>query len=81
MHVGDPLRTIEWIPDYRYDLLMRSKRFGLGLGVGFGFVLIAALAANSAISGYSAAVNVHARGQFALLFAAGFGLASLMWFL
>lgn len=59
---------------------MRGKLARL-VGFGVASVLVVALATVSVVAGYSDAVKIGARGQFALLFAVGFGLTSVMWFL
>ncbi|HEV2122446.1 MAG TPA: hypothetical protein VGW38_06700 [Chloroflexota bacterium] len=56
---------------------MSDKRSGLALGL----VFLTALAAVSTSTSYAEAVQINARGQFALSFTVGFTLASLMWFL
>ena len=65
---------------HRYDVDMRGKLARL-VGLGVASVLMVALATVVVVTSYSAAVKIGARGQFALLFAVGFGLASVMWFL
>jgi len=55
-----------------------DKRSRLGLGLAL--VSVTAIAAVSTVTGYAEAVQLHARGQFALSFTAGLSLASLMWF-
>lgn len=59
---------------------MRGKLARL-VGFGVASVLMVALATVFVVTDYSDAVKIGARGQFALLFAVGFGLGSVMWFL
>ncbi len=59
---------------------MRGKLARL-VGFGVASVLMVALATVFVVTDYSDAVKTGTRGQFALLFAVGFGQASVMWFL